>query len=66
MPDTEREGYIIKSISPLDHQNNTADFHHPVNDIRIGGFPPRRWMQWARLPLQGVLAWLVWFSMGES
>lgn len=43
-----------------------ANIYMAVNDIRIGGFPPRRWMQWARLPLQGVLAWLVWFSMGES
>lgn len=37
-----------------------ANIYQAVSGAKLHGFPAQPWQGWARLPLQGVLIWLVW------
>lgn len=39
-----------------------ANIYMAVADIKIGGFPSQSWMAWARLPVQFLLIWLIYWS----
>ena len=41
-----------------------ANIYMALTGIKFGGFPPRPWMAWARLPLQPVLIYLVAWAGG--
>lgn len=38
-----------------------ANIYMAVSGVKFQGFPAETWMGWARLPLQFVLIWLVWW-----
>lgn len=39
-----------------------ANIYMAVSGAKFGGFPAEPWMAWARLPLQFVLIWVVWWA----